>query len=258
MKKIISALFICLITLVLGSCVKAKKNVQDYFVKVKTVSAVVQNDGSVLVTAEIESVGGAPVENIGFSCGTTENHKLTTRQMDGSLSGSVFTAVYQNLAADSTYFFKAFATNAYGYVRGASVAVSGITPAPVVPTCTFVLGYIDLGGFAPDNNLSFGNLTPSFNIYQANGSSSQVNMQVRFNGIPKTGIWTIDNNYSPSLTKGVFISFNVGFISGSLNSGANVYVNEISVGVFDVYICNATWTYGSTTYNAKSHFQVAL
>ncbi len=258
MKKIISILCICLAVVVISSCVKAKKHVEDYFVKVKTVSADVQDDGSVLVTAEIESDGGAKAENIGFSCGTSENHALTCRQVDGNLNGTIFTGVIDGLDADSTYYFRAFATNAYGYSRGNSIALSNIKPTPVVATCTFVTGFLDLDGFPPETNLSFPNLSNSLGIYYSNGGTSFTNVEVRFFGVPKTKVYTSEFSYDPSGPSYVSVHFNRSTISGSLAGGVPVYVNEISPGVFDVYICSGSWTYSSTTFYFKSHFTVSL
>ena len=230
----------------------------DYFVKVKTASAVIQSDGSVLVTAEIESEGGSAVENIGFSCGTAANHKLTSRQIKGSRNANGFTGVYDNLANDSTYYFRAFATNSYGYSRGDIISLSGIKAAPVVATCTFVTGYLDMDAFPPETNLSFPNLSNSFGVYESYGGSSFTNVTIRFLGVPKTGLYTTEQSYTPSGSKNIFVSFNRSSISASLLTGSAVYVNEISTGLFDVYICNGSWVYGSTTYYFKTHFQVSL
>ncbi len=258
MKKILSLLFIVAVIIMCNSCVKAKKNVNDYFVKVKTTSAVVQDDGSVLVTAEIESEGGAAVENIGFSCGTVADHKLTSRQIDGNGGPGNFTGVFENLSGDSTYYFRAFATNAYGYSRGEAVVLSGIKAVPVVPTCTFAIGYLYTDAFSTENNLSFPNFNNSLGVYESNGGASFTNVSIRFLGVPKTGLYTTEQNYTPSGSKRVFVSFNRSSISGSLLTGTPVYVNEISPGLFDIYICNGSWMYSSTTYAFRTHFQVSL
>lgn len=258
MKKIISVLCICLAMLVINSCVKAKKHVEDYFVKVRTVSAVVQDDGSVLVTAEIESEGGAQAEDIGFSCGTSENHALTSRQVDGELNGNTFTGVFENLDADSTYYFRAFATNAYGYSRGNSIPLSNIKPVPVIPTCTFVTGYLNLGGFPSESNLGFPNLSNSFSIYHSYGGTSLTNVEVRFFGVPKTKVYTSEAIYDPSGPGYVSVHFNRGSINGTLAGGAPVYVNETSPGVFDVYICTGSWTYGTSVFIFRAHFTVSF
>lgn len=258
MKKIVSITIVIAAALLFNGCVKAKKNVQDYFVKVKTVSAVVQDDGSVLVTGEIESEGEAAVENIGFSCGTTENHKLTSRQVDGSQNGNTFTAVFEDLSDDSTYYFKAFATNAYGYSRGNSISLSGITAAPVVPTCTLSTGYLNLGAFPAESNLNFLNFYNSLGVWEASGGTTFTSVNIRFLGQPKTKQYTTEANYTPSGPGYVFVSFNRGTISSSLNAGTPVYVNEISPGVFDVVICAGVWNYSSSTFQFKSHFTVSL
>jgi hypothetical protein len=261
MKKRIIFLIASIVVVLFNGCVKAKKNVEDYFVKVSTVSATVQDDGSVLVTGRIESEGGSPVENIGFCCGTAIDPKLEARQMEGgSFDGSTFRAIYEDLSKDSTYYFRAWATNSYGYKMGSSIAVKGITPAPVVPTCTFSLGYLDLDAFPPENNLGFfTKLSSSFNTYYSNGGSSFTNVQIRFYGIPKTGVYQTEASYDPSGKGRVFVSFNRSTIFSSLNSGSNVYVNEISPGVFDVVICDGSWTYNATnTFSFDAHFQVSL
>ena len=127
-----------------------------------------------------------------------------------------------------------------------------------MPTCTFAIGYLDTDAFSVETNLSFPNLSNSLGIYDSNGGASFTNVTVRFLGAPKTGLYTTEQNYTPSGSKNVFVSFTRSTISGSLLSGAPVYVNEISPGLFDVYICNGSWMYSSSTYYFKTHFQVSL
>ena len=65
MKKISLGIFVLLTA---ASCQKPLEDVNDYFPKINTISATLQEDGTVLVEAEIESEGAAALEYAGFCC----------------------------------------------------------------------------------------------------------------------------------------------------------------------------------------------
>jgi len=250
-SKYILIIFI-VISALFNSCRKAKKNMEDYFPKVKVTSVVIQDDGSVLVSGEIESEGGSYIEHIGFCCDTKNKPKIEARQINVKEFDNTFSAVYENLSGDSTYYICAWAANRYGYTVGNSVELTGIKPAP--PPCTFTLNSLDIGtgwGFEPN-----------FNMYPASsqapgewkliGGSSMTNVTIKFAGTIKTGIYVTNTNYNVT-GNDVFFTFNT---TNTLNYGSNVYVYKLSSGKFDITICNATWNAGSNTYTLNTRFLV--
>ncbi len=90
---------------------KSKKNPLDYYPKVKTVSAVTQADGSVLVTGEIIDEGTDVIEYGGFSMDTIPIPEMLSNQVISYFSGNIFTAVYENFDISKTYYFRSWAAN---------------------------------------------------------------------------------------------------------------------------------------------------
>ena len=154
MRVILAGIFILGIFL-FNSCKKVPRHIEDYYPKVKIVSAIVQDDGSVLVQGEVESSGQSEIQNVGFCCDTKNKPKLESRQMEVRDGGYSFSAVYKNLSYDSTYYIAAWATNEYGYTIGNTIELSGIKPAAA--PCTYTLNTLDVGtGWGSE---------PNFNMY---------------------------------------------------------------------------------------------
>ncbi|MES2515312.1 MAG: hypothetical protein V4580_14260 [Bacteroidota bacterium] len=240
-----------------SSCRKALKNVDDYLPKVHIVSAVIQNDGSVLVTGEIDSPGYSTVEYAGFCCNTVSQPDILNRQAIADVNGSTFTAVYQNFDVDSVYYFRAWATNDQGYAYGTELSLNQIIAPPVTPACSLVINKLDNGT---------GNATPYYAWVSAPVYSSQFwqfsalpqgqnTLYFKFGSQVTTGIYTTDDDHDPAAGH-VFVEFNVGGSYRYLEPGTQVYVNTIGTDTFDITICNAPWKVGtSTTFSLNTRFQ---
>jgi hypothetical protein len=257
MKKTLFA-FLAIGTILLSnSCRKALKDVNDYFPKVKTVSAVVQMDGSVKVIAEVESIGeakNAVMENVGFCVSTNPEPKMLDRQMISSLDGSSFTSTYPvtNFSVDSVYYFRSWATNNYGYVYGDIIRVDSIIATPVTPPCTLTMNTVNIGGGNPTYPYYSIDAPDSYNSFSAaTYSGPTVNFQ--FGSAMTTGVFITTTDPSPTAGQ-VYVSFYSGFISGALSSGSNVYVNKLSATSFEVAICAAPWVYSSSTFYFNTRF----
>ena len=239
-----------------NSCRKPLKDVNDYFPKVKIVSAAVQLDGSVLVTCELESPGkskDAVMDNVGVCVSTNSNPKMHENQIIASLNGTSFTATYPgtDFSVDSVYYFSAWGANNYGYALGTPIAVDSIIATPVVPPCTWAINYVNIGT-GPSAYYYMVNAPDSYNYFSAaTGSGPTVNFQ--FGSALTTGIYTTTTELSPYAGQ-VFVSFYSGFVSGALNSGSNVYVNRLSATSHEISICNAPWIYSSSTFYFNTHF----
>ncbi len=257
MKKLFSALLIIFTLFLIGSCKKALKDEQDYFVVVKTVSATVQSDGSVLVQAEIESPGHSPgssAANAGFCMSTSNLPKMLDRQKLASINGTHFSATYPagTFSIDSTYYFRSFATNSYGYSYGTIVSLDSISAAPVTAPCSI-----------PANSFNFGdgNGTYTYNYVGAqdsttnyfDGANASTTINYRFGSPLITGIFRTTTDYYPN-PGFVFIGFSYGFSMASLDQNEDVYVNRLSPTSYDVRICDATWSYSGTTMHFKTRF----
>lgn len=246
------------ILLASGSCRKALPDVNDYFPEVRTVSATVQMDGTVLVEGEIISEGEAPVEYLGFCCGTMPQPELLNRQLiSSSISGTRFTAVYSGFSVDSTYYFRSWATNDYGYVYGSVVSLDSIIATPVAPPCTLTMNTVNIGGANPTH--TYYQVTQpveymgEWDFDAETGSGPSVHF--KFGSGITTGIYTTTINTNPGSGE-VYVTFVDGLIYGGLNSGTSVYVNTIGPGTYDISICNAPWVYNSSTFYFKTRLTV--
>ena len=253
-------LFASLIFMVLAtSCQKALKDVNDYFPVVNTISATVQPDGTVLVEGEIESEGAAPVEYLGFCCGTLEQPELLDRQLIAETwDGQFFSATYTGFEPDSTYYFRGWATNAYGYVYSDIILpLTNIIGAPVTAPCSLSLNTCAIGGGQPVADYSAVSApTASIDSWEITATTATGPVVNLIFGSPvTTGIYSTVNHNSPVAGQ-VFVSFYSGFIAGSLNEGSNVYVNRIGTDIYEISICDAPWIYnGSSTFYFNTRFR---
>lgn len=257
MKKILLyTTAIALLTLN-NSCRKALKDVNDYFPKVKTVSAVVELDGTVTLTAEIESKGeakNAVIENVGFCVSTNAEPKMLEGQVISSTDGTTFTATMPvtQFSVDSTYYFRSWATNNYGYAYGDIIALDSIIATPVTAPCTLPNYSVNMGGGT--GTFYYYNITApdTYNYFSA-ATSSGPTVNFQFGSALTTGVFHTTTDPSP-LSGEVYVSFYSGFISGALANGSNVYVNRLSATSHEITICAAPWTYSSSTFYFNTHF----
>jgi hypothetical protein len=251
MNKLIFSLFIIIL---IGSCQKALKDVNDYFPKVKTVSATVQADGTVLVEGVIESEGASALQYVGFCCSTKKEPEMLDYQMMGdSLSAGMFSVVYDgNFQPDSVYYFRSWATNGFGYVYGNTLAVSKIIATPVTPPCTPPLNTYNIGSGGVINFTKISAVTQGFNYWEIKAND----VDFRFGSVVTTGVFTTVSHNSPTSGQ-VQVAFKFGFDSFSLSAGSKVYVKRISAGIFEMSICNAPWVY-NTRPNGTFYFNGRL
>jgi hypothetical protein len=258
MKKFIYSLLIIATVLLTNSCRKALKDVNDYFVKVKTLSAIVQQDGSVVVTAEIESPGeakNAVVDMAGFCVSTNAEPKMLDRQKIATVDGTTFTVTYPvtEFSVDSVYYFRSWATNNYGYSYGNIIRVDSIIATPVVAPCILTLNTVNIGGSTPTYSYYNVDAPDSDNFFIASSGGPSVHFD--FGSALTTGVFVTTTDPSPSFGQ-VHVSIYSGFIYGALNSGSNVYVNRLSATSHEIQICNAPWvpSSGSSTFNFNTRF----
>lgn len=239
-----------------NSCKKALKNIDDYLPKVSIVSAVVQQDGSVLLTGQIDSKGHANVEYAGFSCNSIPSPKLLDRQVIADVDGSTFTARLSNFDIDSTYYFRAWATNKYGYKFGNELSLSNITPPLVTPACTLNKNYLNYGaGGGSTSYYSVSAPSQSLDTWDITASSGSYPLHLSFGSPVNTGIYTTVAGGAYQGTVQVYFSYGM-LGSFSLNDGSKVYVNRINGGdTLDITICNAPWSYSSSTFTLNTRFR---
>jgi len=258
MKKAVTGILIILTLIFSGSCRKALKNIDDYYPKI-TITATKQTDGSTLVNGTIQSKGAASIDKIGFCTGTMSSPNMVNKQVIVTPSGSSFSTVYTDFNVDSTYYFRGWATNKYGYVYSNTVSLDSIIAQPVIPSCSLILNTVNTGGGTP-TGIYYTVSVPSNNMVSWSFTGQTATGHIVtfvFGSVITTGIYTTTINNSPASGQ-AYVSFYSGFISGVLNSGTKVYVNTIGSGVYDISICNAPWVYNSSTFYFDTRLKVPL
>lgn len=252
MKKIIVGLTAMFLLLLYSSCRKAKSDYNDYLPKLKTISATVQTDGSVLVKGELVSDGEAPVWYVGFCCSTKNPPEMTERQI---ICSNTFSAIYPNLNADSSYHFRAWATNKYGYSYSNTITLDSIIAPLVTAPCSLAMNTVSKDGSFTSSIYSVSHPVYDFNSgYTVDVSANGLSFTLLFGSPVANGIFTTyagPDTHPPF--RQVYIKLNYPY---ALNAGTNVYVNTISPGIFDVTICEAPWVAGSNTLHFNSRFTI--
>lgn len=244
--------------MVLSSCVPS--DVQDYFPKVTTVTAKVLADGRVVIEGKLDATGKAPIEFIGACYSTKPQFGLLENQLttDTLYSDNSFKIIYDDdFKYDSTYYFRVWALNDYGYVYGSVLSLSKISAVPVVPPCSLTMNrysilnntYYDIT--AVTKSVSW--KTTKFVL----SSSTGLGMTVEFGGSIKTGIYTTQNSSAPELPRTAHLSFYQSGATQSVKADNKVYVNQVSSGVYEITVCNATWNLngGATTQYVNAKFK---
>lgn len=250
-------IMICTLLIFLNSaCKKPLKDVNDYFPVVKTVAAIVQPDGSVLLTGEVESSGktkDAAIRYVGFCVSTVTEPKMLDRQLIAELSGTKFTATYSGslFNVDSIYHFRSWGSNRYGYAYGNSIALDSIIAEPVTPPCNLPNNMINIGASQPTayyDAISGPDTDYSIVATSFNGPS----VTFKFATALTTGVFQTTTDPTPT-GKQVNVSFYYQFISGALNAGSKVFVKKMNATGFEITICEAPWVYNTSTLYLNTH-----
>jgi hypothetical protein len=235
-----------LLMILLSSCAFPKKDADEYYPEVRTVSAEVQSDGSILVTGEIVRPGGSPVEFTGFCMDTLPNPSLSSNQkLSTSINNNTFTVSYTSYEAFKRYYFRAWAANETGYSFGETIYLDSITAPVVTPPCTPTLNTIDPGaGLFQQNVWSVSSPVEYFNEWTFTANASNVNLEFTFGEKPRTGIYSVLNGVvSPNH---VSIQVVGSFFTGHLFDGELVYVNQLNASKWEITLCSAKWSTSGT------------
>ncbi|MGV9013424.1 MAG: hypothetical protein ACOH13_12595 [Flavobacteriales bacterium] len=246
--------FLCLPLLLAAGCKKPLADVNDYFPVVTTESVVENPDGSVLVTGRIVNTGEDEVQFAGICASSSSLPTMTENQALCQLDGDRFSTTYSGLDAFGTYYFRAFASNSFGYSYGEVLQVDSVTAVPFTPPCTLAPNSVDLGTFYPSDTYGYIQAIQSsgFNYtFQANGGYS--NSTITFGAVLHTGLYTTTSSTDPGADQ-FRISFTSNLISSSLSAGTPVYVQQLTPTSWEVTICSAPWLNGGVTSNYSTRF----
>jgi len=230
------ALFIFTLTLFLASCDEEKTEP----LSIETVSAVIQDDGSVLLTGKIVSEGSSGISELGFGIG--ENPEPDENEIiikNAITQGNLFSLVATDFDENTKYYFRAFAKAAGIVTTGKIIMLENIKAKPVVAPCTPVLNTVDYG----QGTGNFANIGASTSPmgWEISTSAKGIFYKIRFENKPSTGIYTTVSDFVPA-GKGVYILLGDGLSDYPVEPGAKVYVNKIDANKWDITLCQAPFT----------------
>jgi hypothetical protein len=224
-----------------GSC---KKKYDDALPAVTLVSVTMHSLDTVLITGRIASEGAAAVEYAGFSFSEKANASILTNQVLVPVA-STFTA-YAHAYHDSTYYFKAFAANDYGYTISNVIKLKISTPGPATAPCPLVSNQVT------DNGMTFpvfalGSASnPHYGNYTVSIYGSNEDIYVSFPSVPYNGIYTTTTN-SSGPGAGQCVVEIIRFNQYIVNDNQKVYVAIDSTGKTTLSTCGLNYNIGSGT-----------
>jgi hypothetical protein len=222
-----------------------KLTYDDAIPKVTIVSASFYSLDSVILHGKITTRGASAIEYTGFAFDTHPNLSLLKNQVllkNGSTDFSAIVHAYH----DTTYYFKAFAANSFGYSSSNVIQFKVPAPAPVVAPCTLTNNYITDNGVGQTATAIGSASNPSYGNYAVDIYESSEDVYVFFPYVPINGIYTTTSDGYNIGHGQVYIYIN-NFNLYSINSGGKVYVS-INNGITTVSFCSLNYSIGN--YNA--------
>lgn len=166
-----------------------------------------------------------------------------------------------DLKPDSTYYFRSFVANDFGYSESNVVSYQIPEPTPIFAPCTINVNTIEednspysiSSSFASKNSGSAGNYGVDL-MYSS--FSGQKNLKLSFNSLPTTGIYSTSglSNFS-SNSKNVYVYLtNV----STIQSGAKLYVENINGDSLRLTFCDFKYTQFNNEVNLGGHIKVKI
>lgn len=247
MLKRITLLFVLAATALLPGC--TKKTYDDALPKVDFVSALAYGNDSVIVTGNVTSAGASPIEYVGFAYSTNPTFDILENQVIGNGTTGEFSTLVRGFQ-DSTYYFKCFAANSFGYVVSNTFKYTVPAATPQTAPCsvtnntvidnsqTYYMNYVATNSVSA----AYGN----FEVDAENGSSEIVD--IYFNATPTNGVYTTQvdaANFSFDTNPYDCVVTVNGY---AVNTGGKVYVG-INSGTTTVSFCSLIYVAYSTNFS---------
>lgn len=233
MKRIASLILLTTV-IIINSCSKYEKNVEDYYPKVTITSAILQKDGSVVVTGTVVSEGASKIMYRGFCADTIPDPKMVSNQLVINDIDSSFTATFKSLNQSNKYYFKAWAANSYGYAIGkGEIMIDSVFIAPPEVPCT-----LPIDTFTVNNTSTISEAIVSqsvANYTEVSITTGSHRILVDFKKRPITGTYTIWQNQSYDDNVIVWVD------NRKVDNGAKLYVTDIDNKTFEIAICSMNY-----------------
>lgn len=260
-------ILLCMVELLLTTChksLKVEKDVQNYYPKVKTLSAQKLRDGTVKVTGLIVSTGSTPVEYVGFCMDTLPGPAMLSNQRTiDTLHADTFSYIYSGLEFPKKYYFRAWVANGSGYVIGADVFADSITFDPALIPCQPPLQHLILTNSTSNLDYKYSliyDLTSTGTQYGISAYAEDHSIDLTFEIIPTSGIYYNGGTGGHGNQR---VLINVDHMEFS--DPCNVYVRQVDAHVAEITICSlpvslssGIFTYTYTNYNLTTRFRATI
>ena len=223
-------------------------------IEIETVSAEIQDNGSVLVKGKIVS-GPQPIAGeIGFCMSKSPvPDRSENRILNPARNGNGFEGIYKDLEPRTKYYFRAWSNNKVGASLGSVIMLDSILAKPIVAPCVLEMNTLN-DGTLPKDEKYISVTIDNNNEWEIGGYSQNAQIDLIFNEKPETGIYITQQgmDLEKNEVRIRVLMFNYYYAL----SGAKVYVNEYQDGSYEVTICAAPIKYASgTTYNLRTRLK---
>jgi len=226
-------------------CGCTKKNYEDALPKVEFVSATQCGNDSAILVGNVIISGADAVQITGFAYASIPNFDITSNQLvlagsTGQFSGKVLAY------PDSTYYFKCFAANDYGYVVSNTFKCTIGSALPDSAPCSINNNILKIAsGSYTLTNINYGIPSPPYGNYQVEADDGFGNeIDYYFNALPANGIYNVVSDLSFDTNPydcQVMIDQTYG-----VNAGGKVYVAHNKDGTVTISDCSLTFMVSST------------
>lgn len=210
--------------------------------QVDTVSAVLQDDGSVLLTGKLNSDGGLSGISIGFGYGTHAVPNDSEIVIDDlSMKDKIFTTEINDLDENKKYYFRALAGNGNKFGQGRIISLENIKAKPVVAPCKPALNTVDHNG-NPNASVKGISTVETPIGWSISFNAGNFLYKINFPNRPKTGIYSTVEDFKPE-GKAAYILISDKIDESVVEMGAKVYVNKTAAQKWNITVCEAPFTF---------------
>ena len=204
-------------------------------------------EDSVLITGNVTSSGASQIDYVGFSFSSTPNFDLLSRQVLLNGTTGQFSAIVP-AHNDSTFYFKCFAANDYGYV--ASTVYSYFVPAtkPDSAPCSISQNTVIFSGTWTPSYIYAGGLAAYGSYYvEADFGFSYV-LDIYFNKVPTNGQYSVLNTTDFIDNTSPYVATIVMDNANSVTEGGYIYIAQNKDGSTTVSFCPLNVDISSVNY----------
>jgi hypothetical protein len=242
---------------IFSGCKKARY--EDALPVTEITSVTMIDDETAEVKGKLVSPGEAGIEYLGFCYGYTPNPDMESNETlvqpgeDGTFTGKV------KLQQDSTYYFRAFATNYFGYSMSRDFEYTVPHAGPQIAPCPLDDNTILLMSTKyPVGGTGFSHpLYGTHGVYaDSEWGTGGPGIEIEFKKYPANGVYTtVDDGWDfrdYGKTSEVYVSVS----DETVEPGGKVYVSENPDGSLLISFCDLKFYFSSSEINTSAKFVV--